>query len=169
VGATLADLVYFIGIGSNLDNPAGQVRRAIAGLGERYRVLAESSLYETPAWGVTDQPAFINAVVKLQSSLQPEELLAELKHLEEDLGRRPTSHWGPRIIDLDILLGGPGIHQGERATVPHPRLHERAFALIPLLEIDPAAEHPVLHLPLKESLTRLNSSEVAGVRRVEDR
>jgi 2-amino-4-hydroxy-6-hydroxymethyldihydropteridine diphosphokinase len=167
VGATLADLVYFIGIGSNLADPAAQVQGAIAALTQRYTLREESSLYETPAWGITDQPAFINAVVKLETPLQPEQLLLELKQLEEGLGRQPTSHWGPRIIDLDILLCGPKIHQGERVTVPHPRLHERAFALIPLLEIDPAAEHPVLRTTLKECLARLDPNEVGGVRRID--
>lgn len=128
----------YIGIGSNLDQPEHQVRGAIDALRALGAVAAVSSLYRTEPWGKTDQPAFVNAVVALDTKLQPRPLLHALKSLESELGREENSErWGPRRIDFDILLyGDQAIDDGD-LVVPHPRLHERAFALVPLAEIAP--------------------------------
>jgi 2-amino-4-hydroxy-6-hydroxymethyldihydropteridine diphosphokinase len=127
-----------IGIGANLGAADATVRFAIAALERLGRVAAVSSLYRTPAWGVVEQPDFINAAVTLETALAPYDLLAALKALETEIGRVPTFRWGPRTIDLDILdyegvrLDDPSL------TIPHARLHERAFALVPLAQIAPA-------------------------------
>jgi 2-amino-4-hydroxy-6-hydroxymethyldihydropteridine diphosphokinase len=121
------------------------------------RVGARSSLYRTPAWGVTDQPPFVNAALALATELEPHALLATLKEIERELGRRPTFRWGPRAIDLDILAY-EGVRLDEpELTIPHARLAERAFALVPLAEIAPA------YLPLRDALP---AAELAAVERI---
>jgi len=128
----------YIGVGSNLDDPVRQVSAAIEALGSLGEVSAVSSLYRTQPWGKTDQPAFVNAVVALETTLRPHALLGALKRLETQLGRARTSErWGPRRIDFDILMyGDEEIDDGD-LVIPHPRLHERAFVLVPLAEIAP--------------------------------
>lgn len=127
-----------IGIGSNLGDPAANVRKALRALARVGTVVATSRLYRSKPWGVVEQPAFCNAAALVDTQLDPSGLLRELKAMEKELGRIPSERWGPRAIDLDILAFG-----GERIDlpdlqIPHARLHERAFALVPLAEIDPA-------------------------------
>jgi 2-amino-4-hydroxy-6-hydroxymethyldihydropteridine diphosphokinase len=128
----------YVGVGSNLDEPARQVRSAIDALRTVGDVSAVSSLYRTAPWGKTDQPEFVNAVVALDTKLRPRPLLHALKWLESELGRAEESErWGPRRIDFDILIfGDEEIDDGD-LVIPHPRLAERAFALVPLAEIAP--------------------------------
>jgi 2-amino-4-hydroxy-6-hydroxymethyldihydropteridine diphosphokinase len=123
-----------IGIGANLGAADATVRFAITALARLGRVVAASSLYRTPAWGVTEQPDFINAAATLETELAPYDLLAALKDLEAEIGRVPSFRWGPRTIDLDIL-DYEGVRLDDPAlTIPHARLAERAFALVPLAE-----------------------------------
>lgn len=129
-----------IGIGANLDDAVQTVRTALAALARYGEIARASSLYRSKPWGVTDQPDFINAAVLLETNLTPHELLASLKGLEEELGRTPTTRWGPRVIDLDILAYGDVTIDEPDLTIPHAQLHNRAFALVPLAEIDPAYE-----------------------------
>ena len=127
-----------IGLGANLGDPIATLRAARAELAGLGRVVASSSLYRTPAWGVTDQPAFVNAAVLVDTALDPFALLAALKGIEARLGRVPSARWGPRAIDLDILAIEGVALDDPVLCVPHARLRERAFALVPLAEIDPA-------------------------------
>jgi len=139
-----------IGIGSNLGDPVATVRAAIDALAALGRVARASSLYRTKAWGVEEQDDFINAAVLLDTELEPRELLTALKALEERLGRKPTFRWGPRVIDLDILAyDGRRVDEAD-LVVPHRDLHRRAFALVPLAEIDPAYEAALRALPAEE-------------------
>jgi len=125
-----------IGLGSNLGDPVANVRAAIAALAGIGTVVASSKLYRTKPWGRVDQPDFCNAAAIVETTLAPHELLRQLKKLEQRLGRTESERWGPRAIDFDILfyddvqLDEPGLQ------IPHPRLRERAFALVPLAEID---------------------------------
>lgn len=142
--------VAAVGLGGNLDGPCGSpaqtLRQAVAALGSlpRTRLLRSSSLFRTPAWGDTAQPDFINAVALLHTGLPPRELLDALLALERRFGRdrSRSTHWGPRTLDLDLLLHGehaidePGLH------VPHPHLHQRAFVLLPLAQIAPELQVP---------------------------
>ncbi len=144
----------FIGIGSNLGDAAASVRAAIARIGAFGEVEAVSSLYRTAPWGRTDQPPFVNAAAALRTRLEPHALLRALKAAEHELGRVPGERWGPRAIDLDILAYEGVRIESEELTIPHPRLEERAFALIPLAEI--AAEYALLR-------DRLGDAELAGV------
>jgi 2-amino-4-hydroxy-6-hydroxymethyldihydropteridine diphosphokinase len=127
-----------IGLGSNLGEPAANVERALAALETLGTVTARSSLYASAPWGVTDQPPFVNAAALLETRLGPYDLLAALKRLERELGRTRTYRWGPRVVDLDILAFDDVRLDEPELTLPHARLFERAFALAPLAEIDPA-------------------------------
>jgi 2-amino-4-hydroxy-6-hydroxymethyldihydropteridine diphosphokinase len=126
----------YVGIGSNLGDPVGNVSRAIEALSELGTIVSRSSLYRTKPWGKSDQPDFVNAVVLLRTRLEPQALLVKLKSLESRLGRMPSERWGPRIVDLDLLLYGDRVVADPNLHVPHPRLRERAFVLVPLAEID---------------------------------
>lgn len=134
-----------VGLGSNLGSP---VRRVGAALNELAalpdtRLHAASRLYRSPPWGLEDQPDFVNAVAALDTRLPPEGLLAELKALESRAGRvRGGARWGPRVLDLDLLLYGDRVSDDPRLILPHPRMHERAFVLLPLLEIAPGVRIP---------------------------
>ncbi len=125
-----------VGIGSNAGDAEAHVRRAFDRLAEAGSVVARSSLYRTVPWGVTDQAPFVNAAALVDTALPPFALLAELKRIEAEEGRVTTFRWGPRVLDLDILVYGDTRLADPGLTIPHPRLHERAFALVPLAEID---------------------------------
>lgn len=127
-----------IGLGANLGDPTETIGRALERLAELGTVTAHSSLYRSEPWGVTNQPSFVNAAALLKTELPPHALLAELKRLEGELGRTQTYRWGPRVVDLDILAYDDLVLDDPDLTLPHARLAERAFALAPLAEIDPA-------------------------------
>ena len=129
--------VAAVGIGSNIGDAAAHVRRAFARLAELGTVVARSRLYASAPWGVTDQEAFVNAAALVETALDPHALLAALRRIEAEEGRTPTYRWGPRALDLDILAYGDLQLDGVDLTIPHARLRERAFALVPLAEIDP--------------------------------
>jgi 2-amino-4-hydroxy-6-hydroxymethyldihydropteridine diphosphokinase len=126
-----------IGIGSNVGDAAANVHAAFERLATVGEVVARSSLYRSKAWGVTEQPDFLNAAALIETSLAPLVLLQRLKELEAEMGRVATYRWGPRVIDLDILAYDDIELAGPELTIPHARLRERAFALAPLAEIDP--------------------------------
>jgi 2-amino-4-hydroxy-6-hydroxymethyldihydropteridine diphosphokinase len=130
----------YVALGSNQEDPQGQVRSALLALDTlpRTRLVRHSSLYRTPPWGVTDQPDFINAVAELDTSLEPTALMQTLLETERQAGRtREGRRWGPRTLDLDLLLYGDRQLDAPGLTVPHPRIAERAFVLLPLAELDP--------------------------------
>jgi 2-amino-4-hydroxy-6-hydroxymethyldihydropteridine diphosphokinase len=129
--------VAAIGIGSNLGDAAASVRRGCERLDELGTVLARSRLFRSPPWGVTDQAPFVNAAVLVDTPLSPRALLAALKRIEAEEGRVPTVRWGPRVLDLDILAYGDLQLNEPDLVIPHPRLRERAFALVPLADVDP--------------------------------
>ena len=141
----------FVGIGSNLGDPAARVGEAIRWLAacSELELKRCTELLETEPWGVRDQPPFVNAVAELRTAMDPFDLLALLKTAETELGRTEIPQkWGPRIIDLDILLYGERVINAVDLTVPHVHLLARSFVLRQLLELDPDLIHPVLHLPL---------------------
>jgi 2-amino-4-hydroxy-6-hydroxymethyldihydropteridine diphosphokinase len=129
-----------IGLGANLGDAAAQVERGIAALGALGSVRTRSKLYRSAPWGVLDQAPFVNAAALLETALTPRELLGELKRLERELGRTESIRWGPRAIDLDILAYDDLDVREADLVIPHERLFERAFALVPLAEIDPSFE-----------------------------
>ncbi|MGI9303112.1 MAG: 2-amino-4-hydroxy-6-hydroxymethyldihydropteridine diphosphokinase [Gammaproteobacteria bacterium] len=138
-------MAAYVGLGSNLDDPHRQVSVAIEELDgiPNTRRTASSSLYRSPPMGPTDQPDYINAVTKLDTALEPNELLEELQKIERLHGRvRGPQRWGPRTLDLDILLYADAQIDTPGLTIPHPGLHERAFVLYPLSEIAASIEIP---------------------------
>ena len=134
----------FVGMGSNLGDRAASLQGALDGLDALpgVRVLAASSVYESEPWGVADQPAFANAVALLEVTMGPDDLLAACKRIETEAGRVAGVRYGPRPLDLDILLFGEETITRPDLTVPHPRLLERDFVVTPLLEIAPDATLP---------------------------
>jgi 2-amino-4-hydroxy-6-hydroxymethyldihydropteridine diphosphokinase len=129
----------YVGVGANLGDREATIRAAIETLPA---VVAVSKLRETDPVGVVDQPPFLNGAVALETELAPRDLLAVLLEVERELGRERRERWGPRTIDLDLLLYGDEAIDEPGLTVPHPRLHERRFALEPLLDLDPDVAIP---------------------------
>jgi 2-amino-4-hydroxy-6-hydroxymethyldihydropteridine diphosphokinase len=146
--AQAGDHRVFLGLGSNLGDRRLNLQRAIHLLGETMKVERISSVYDTPPMLVVDQPRFLNLVCLVTTQLPPEELLVQLKSIEHQLGRVAGPRFGPRVIDIDLLFYDELILESPSLTVPHPRISERAFVLLPLCELVPALEHPVLHIEI---------------------
>ncbi|HEY8396300.1 MAG TPA: 2-amino-4-hydroxy-6-hydroxymethyldihydropteridine diphosphokinase [Flavihumibacter sp.] len=137
--------IAYLLLGGNLGNREIQLRQAKMELERRTgRITGQSSLYETAAWGNRDQPSFLNQAVELETELPATELMSRILEIEKDLGRKRQGLYGPRTIDIDILLYDDEIHVTDHLRVPHPRLPERRFALEPLAELIPSYLHPVL-------------------------
>lgn len=134
----------YVALGSNQQQPRDQVERAFAALGRlgRTRLVARSRLYVTPPFGPVAQDDFVNAVAGLLTQLTPHELLAELRAIEQAHGRVRAERWGPRTLDLDLLVQGTARVADEQLTLPHPGIAERAFVLYPLADIAPDLEVP---------------------------
>jgi 2-amino-4-hydroxy-6-hydroxymethyldihydropteridine diphosphokinase len=131
-------------LGANLGNRVVTLEQAVSLIGERVgRVMVQSSLYETAPWGVTNQPAFLNQVLMVETGLEPEAVLTQTQAIEQALGRVRHEHWGARTIDIDLLYYEQLIWQSPTLTLPHPFLHQRRFTLVPLAEIAPDFVHPV--------------------------
>ena len=152
----------YVAVGSNRGDRERIIAQAVRLMGEVLTDLRVSTLYETRPMYVLDQPAFLNAAVEGKTSRQPEELLDRLQSAEAVLGRDRLSEirMGPRTLDLDILLFGDHVVQTTRLSIPHPRLLERAFALVPLLELAPGAVDPRTGHPLREALALLGDQGV---------
>jgi 2-amino-4-hydroxy-6-hydroxymethyldihydropteridine diphosphokinase len=145
----------YIGLGSNLGDKEANCRKAIALLAKSGRVVRASSLYCTEPMGYADQGDFVNAVVELETSLMPAALLDQCRSIEEELGRVRTVRWGPRTIDVDILLYGDARIETPELAIPHPLLHTRRFVLVPLCEIAPQVLHPKLRKTVADLLLDL--------------
>ena len=156
----------YLSMGSNLGDRAAHLRAALDDLGEVVTLLRISSLYRTDPVGVTDQPEFLNLAVEAETDLEPFDLLAGVKRVEHDVGRRPTFRWGPRVVDIDILLYDDLVLETSELTIPHRELTGRAFVLLPLAEIAPHLVHPVEHRTVAGLASTVPGKD--GVRRVAD-
>ena len=138
--------MIYIGIGANLGDREKTLQDATGILNEKpeIAIIAASAVYETAPIGVVDQPYFLNAVLQIHTSLSARSLLNCLLAIERKFGRLRETRWGPRTLDLDILLYGDAIINQSGLQVPHPHLHERAFVLVPLCDLKPDLKHPVL-------------------------
>ena len=173
-------VIAYLGLGSNLGQRDENLATAIRRLGDgpvrtgvsqvqnipsawstpsKLQVLRASSVYETSPWGIEDQPDFLNCVVEVCTGLSPDELLEHIKVVERELGRQPGLRYGPRLIDVDILLYGDVTLNLPDLQIPHPRLHQRAFALIPLAELDRQLSHPTFHATVGEMVDRVDGRE----------
>lgn len=154
-------VVAYIGLGANLGDPRRQLAEALARLAnvEEVEVVRVSSFYRNPPLGPPDQPWYVNAVAQVRTRLEPEQLLRVLHRLEQEAGRERRERWGPRVIDLDLLLYNGVILTGPDVRLPHPEMHRRAFVLAPLAEIAPGAWHPVLEKTAAELLAALDAED----------
>lgn len=151
----------FLSLGSNLGDRQAVLALAREQIAKRVgAVSSESSVYETEPWGVADQPAFLNQVIRAETTLAPEEVLRIILDIEHELGRVRYERWGARVIDIDLLYYNALVLDSARLTLPHPRLQDRLFNLIPLAEIAPGFVHPSLK---KTSLELLESCTDNGV------
>jgi 2-amino-4-hydroxy-6-hydroxymethyldihydropteridine diphosphokinase len=144
----------FLGLGSNMGDRHGHIRAAADLIHKNIGKIAKKShVYETQPWGNTEQESFLNQVVMANTTLDPRELLDKISRIERELGRerrKDQDKWGPRTIDVDILFYGKRVIRDKGLEIPHPELHKRAFVLVPLLEIAPDLEHPILKKQIDE-------------------
>jgi len=155
----------WLGLGSNLQRPAAQLQTALDKLAqlEGVELLRVSGFYTTPPWGDEQQDDFVNAVALIETSLEPVPLLQALQSIENDMGRnRSARRWGPRIIDIDLLLYGELQFRSEELELPHPRMHERAFVLVPLCELDASLSIPARGVA-GELVQRLDCSGISAL------
>ena len=154
-------MLVFIGVGSNLGDKAGNCRRAVEVIlaDGRNRIVQCSPLYQTEPVGKKEQDWFINGVCAMETTIEPAELLESLLGVEKMMGRVRRERWGPRVIDLDILLFGQEVINKEVLQIPHPRLHERRFVLVPLRDIAPDLIHPLLGKTISQILAELPGEE----------
>jgi 2-amino-4-hydroxy-6-hydroxymethyldihydropteridine diphosphokinase len=162
---SLRGVIAYVGVGSNLEAPLRQCRLALKKLAavKDTRLLRTSAFYRTEPVGVTDQDEFINAVAEIRTRLSARALLEALKAIEQETGRRESLRWGPRIIDLDILLYGQDIVQEDDLVIPHRELHKRRFVLAPLCEISSYAIHPLFGISMGGLLIRLEKDKRCAV------
>lgn len=156
--------IVYLSLGSNLGDRIGYIQQATSLLGsvENISIIRTSAFYETEPWDMNSENWFVNAVVELKTSLSPQDLLAECKRIENLLGRneKTSADYKDRTIDIDILFYGKEIINEETLTIPHKYVHLRAFTLVPLLELIPDFEHPVLHKNISELHNDLENPEM---------
>ncbi len=149
-----------LGMGTNLGDRRANLQQAVLGLGANVVVTAVSPIYETAPWGALDQPDYYNICVAGTTHLPPLELLHFVKNIEAELGRVPSYHWGPRLIDIDILFYAEVVLQREALNIPHAGVAERAFVLLPLADIAPNWVHPQLGKTVLQLATAVDSTDV---------
>ena len=154
----------YIALGSNLKNPKKQIKDGIQSIKkiDGVQILSKSKLYETPPVGILDQPNFVNAVIKIDSDLSPNKLLEELLNIENNAARVRVDKNGPRTLDLDILLFNDLILDKKNLIIPHPRMHERLFVLIPLKDIDETIVIPN-HGAIIDIINRLTPEKIIRI------
>lgn len=155
--------ITYLGLGSNLGDRLANLRAAVNGLLPEVRVLTESAVYETPPWGVEDQPGFLNMALKAETDLAPGALRDHVKRIERRVGRTETFRWGPRVIDIDILLYDDRIVDRPKLIIPHAQMHKRPFVLVPLASIAPDVVHPALGLTMRELLQHVDTTGITPV------
>lgn len=153
--------IAYLGLGSNMGNKRTNIENAVKAIGavDGISITRISSCYETEPWGKKNQDNFINAVVEIVCELSPQELLKNLQEIEIKMGRQRLEKWGPRNIDIDILLFGDEVLESQKLTVPHPYMRQRLFVLIPLAEVNSEIKFPDDGMDIKEVLNRAIARE----------
>ncbi|MDH4247713.1 MAG: 2-amino-4-hydroxy-6-hydroxymethyldihydropteridine diphosphokinase [Deltaproteobacteria bacterium] len=151
----------YIGLGSNLE-PERHLRQALNAMRQEpgLRIIALSPVYQTAPWGVADQPDFLNAVLELRTTVNPVAMLDWLLELEKRLGRVRLERWGPRTLDLDVLAWGNRVINTPQLEIPHPRLHQRGFVLVPFCDLAPQWRHPILGRTARDMLKEITGEGV---------
>jgi 2-amino-4-hydroxy-6-hydroxymethyldihydropteridine diphosphokinase len=152
--------IVYLALGSNLGNRLINIKQAVSALSPQMDVQAKSYVYETPPWGYEDQRRFLNQVIKAKTYREPERLIKHIKRLEVTLGRKDSFQNGPRLIDIDILFYDDLKLNTGSLDIPHPRLHDRGFVLLPLMDIVPDLVHPVNQKSVREMVAL---SDVQGI------
>ena len=159
----MTGVTIYLALGSNLGDRNGNLKSAVERLSEKMTIKKVSSVYETEPVYYEEQPLYLNAVLSAITELEPFDLLGFVKDIESDLGRQPSFRNAPRIIDIDLLFYGDRVVQTEGLTIPHPRIAERAFVLVPLAEVAPKLVHPVICKKVSKLLAEVEGVE--GVRK----
>ncbi len=152
--------IIYLALGSNLGNRSNNLQVAIGHLAPQVNHIVQSKVYETEPWGYSDQPLFLNQVIKANTELEPQELLTFVKDIEALMGRTETFRFGPRVIDLDILFYDDLILTLPDLSIPHPRIAERAFILVPLAEIAPELSHPIYRKTILQLKSNVDTSGI---------
>lgn len=162
----MASTLAYLALGSNIGDKAGHLRQAVARIAAlpETRVIARSSIYRTPPWGKLDQDWFANAVIAVETGLEPAPLLEACLAIEAAMGRERRERWGPRVIDIDLLIHGTARLESAKLTLPHPAMTERAFVLVPLAEIAP--DLAIRGRPVAEILAGLDRAGIEPMERL---
>lgn len=156
----------YIGLGSNSGNRKEYMELALQELKKLGNITAVSSLYESPPWGYSDQENFFNAVVEIETDEEPLKLLSLLKGIEAKMGRKKTFRWGPRVIDLDILFYNSKVMDSPKLKIPHPEVENRAFVLLPLMELNSSFLHPENNTSIQEIWNKMSSQDKEKVKKI---
>jgi 2-amino-4-hydroxy-6-hydroxymethyldihydropteridine diphosphokinase len=156
----------YLALGSNVGDSRQEIARAIALLGTKLQRLQTAPLYTSKAVGYTDQPDFVNTAIKADTDMTPRELLTFVKQVEKKVGRVARFRWGPREIDIDIILYGEVIHETPTLTLPHLSFRERDFVLRPLCDLNPEALDPVTNQTVQQLADDLSASQASILRRL---
>ena len=152
----MEQITVYLGLGSNLGDMESNLRRGIELLQQKVHITGKSRIYETQPWGYVDQPDFLNCVCRGETALTARDLLSFVKEVELDLGREPTFVNGPRTLDVDILFYGDQVVSETDLEIPHPRLSQRGFVLVPLADLAPGHLHPLLGTTVSELVRNLD-------------
>lgn len=151
----------FLALGSNVGEKENNIKNAITSLGSILKNIQVAPFYISKAVGYTDQDDFVNTALVGYTDLKPQELLKQIKELEQQLGRKKRFRWGPREIDIDIIFYDNLILQAEMLEIPHPRMHERDFVLQPVIDLEPNYLHPLLHKTVQQLLVEIPKNETS--------
>ena len=158
--SNLKEIIY-LSLGSNLGDREANLESVFEELPPAIEVIVRSSIYQTEPWGFKDQPDFLNMVVQGETELSPRELLSYLKKIEKKIGRKPSFNYGPRLVDIDILFYGKKVVDEVHLTIPHKRIPERVFVLVPLMEIDPDLRFPDSNQTISDLVSSIDTSGVS--------
>lgn len=153
----------YLGLGTNLGNRQSNLQKAISSMSQVMAVTAVSPIYESEPWGVPDQPPFLNMCIEASTVLNPKTLLHYLKNLETEMGRTETYKWGPRVIDIDILLYDDQVFESSSLTIPHPHMLEREFVMVPLADIASDVVHPILNKKIGDFETAVKQTTLKQI------
>ena len=156
--------IVLMSLGSNTGNRLNMLTKALSELeGNGFCIIDKSKIWETLPWGMTDHPRYLNMCIKAETDICPEEIIITAKNIEKKLGRSKSTKWGPREIDIDIIAIGELVIETPDLSVPHRHMHERAFVLIPLKEVDPMFRHPVTGKTLEEMISALPEEKMEWI------